>query len=329
MKKDKTQLLRLIFIDRKIREGMKSGNYANCANMAKEYEVSSKSILRDIDYLKNQRDAPILYDPKKKGYYYSEENFQLPAMEISAGDLFALCIAEKVFKQHENTPIYKKLTSVFKKIEESLPEQVSIHPSWIDSSISVVGEYRTAIDPQIWQVVANSLQHSKILSISYKKPGDKEVSKREVEPYHIVSFQGEWYLIAFCHNRKSILTFAISRIIKATLQQKTFTVPNDFDYRQFSKEKFGIFNGPKSFKVEILFDRNNAPFIEEREWHPSQKLERQSDGSLILTISASHYLEVKKWVLSWGSGAEVLKPKELRMEIQEELRKMVQQYEST
>ena len=77
--RDKTQLLRLVFIDRKIREGMRSGIYANCSSMAKEYEVSSKSIMRDIDYLKNQRDAPIEYDPQKRGYYYTEDNFKLPA----------------------------------------------------------------------------------------------------------------------------------------------------------------------------------------------------------------------------------------------------------
>ena len=67
IQKDKTQLLRLVFIDKKIREGMRFGNYANCSSMADEYEVSTKSIMRDIDYLKNQCDAPIEYDPSKKG----------------------------------------------------------------------------------------------------------------------------------------------------------------------------------------------------------------------------------------------------------------------
>ena len=114
IQKDKTQLLRLIFIDKKIREGMRSGIYENCHSMAKEYEVSSKSILRDIDYLKHQCEAPIEYDSSKKGYFYTEENFKMPAININASDLFAICIAEKVLKQHQDTPVYQKLFSVFK-----------------------------------------------------------------------------------------------------------------------------------------------------------------------------------------------------------------------
>ena len=95
MTRNKNQLLRLIFIDKKIREGMESGVLANCRRMADEYEVSPKSIMRDIDYLKYQRDAPIEYDSQKKGYYYTEEKYTLPAMDISESDLFAICLAEK------------------------------------------------------------------------------------------------------------------------------------------------------------------------------------------------------------------------------------------
>jgi predicted DNA-binding transcriptional regulator YafY len=328
MQKDKTQLLRLVFIDRKIREGMKSGNYANCSNMAQEYEVSSKSIMRDIDYLKNQRDAPIAYDARKRGYFYSEENFKLPAIDINASDLFALCITEKVLKQHENTPIYEKLRSIFHKIEESLPEKVSIEPSWVNSSISIVGEHRTLIEPHIWAVIAEALQQSKLLSLAYLKPGAGKATKREIEPYHLVSFQGEWYVIGFCRTRKMVLTFAISRIRSAALGSQTFSIPEDFDFQEISRKRFGIFSGEKPFEVTIIFDKKNAPYVKEREWHPSQKMKSRQDGSLQLTLTTSHFLEIKKWILSWGRGAQVLEPDTLRSEIINELAEMSRLYQS-
>lgn len=327
MQKDKTQLLRLVFIDRKIREGMKSGNYANCSSMAREYEVSGKSIMRDIDYLKNQRDAPIEYDAKKRGYYYTEENYKLPAIDINASDLFALCITEKVLKQHENTPIYEKLRSFFQKIEESLPEKVTIQPSWISSSISIIGEHRTIIEPKIWAIIAEALQQTKLLALSYMKPGSGSVTKREVEPYHLVSFQGEWYLMGFCRRRAKVLTFAISRIRAAEMRQETFTVPPNFNFQKISQKRFGIFSGREPFQVKIIFDKENAPYVKEREWHPSQKTESRKDGSLLLSLTTSHFLEIKKWVLSWGSGARVLEPESLRGEIIKELEQMTRQYQ--
>ena len=118
MARNKAQLLRLIFVDRSIRKGMRSGKLANCSSMAEAYEVSYKSIMRDIDYLKHQCDAPIEYDPQRHGFYYTEETYQMPAINISESDLFAICVARKALEQHRNTPVYDKLLRVFGRIEQ-------------------------------------------------------------------------------------------------------------------------------------------------------------------------------------------------------------------
>src|SRR3990167_178078 len=180
MAKDKTQLLRLLFIDRKIREGMRTGIVANCSSMAAEYEVSAKSILRDIDYLRSQRDAPIAYDATARGYYYTEENYALPAISLNESDLFAIRIAEKALRQHEDTPIYRTLQKVFRKIEDSLPEKVSVHPAWVEDKLSVIPERQTKLAPEIWETVSSGLSKNRTLAISYRKPGGRESTERRV-----------------------------------------------------------------------------------------------------------------------------------------------------
>lgn len=132
MPKFKPQYRRLLFIDRKIREG----RYPNCRTLAKEWEVSIKTMQRDISYLKWELEAPIEYDSVKHGHYYTEANYRVPAISISESDLFAICIAEKALQQYKETPVYPKLASVFAKIQESLPQKVSVYPSWVDSRIS-------------------------------------------------------------------------------------------------------------------------------------------------------------------------------------------------
>lgn len=306
---------------------MNSGNYANCSSMAQEYEVSTKSILRDIDYLKNQCDAPIAYDTSKKGYFYTETNYKMAAININASDLFAITIAEKVLKQHRNTPIYNNLKSVFKRIEESLPEKVSIHPVWLNNKISVIEGHRTRISPEIWAIIAEALQHGHTLSVIYQKPNE-EPGQRKIDPYHLVNFQGEWYLIGRCHLRKKLLTFAVSRIKEAKILSTTFHVPADFDFREFSAHRFGIFSGEECYKVKILFTKEQAPYIMEREWHPSQSISKNGNGSLLFELSTNHLLEIKQWVLSWGAGAEVLEPDNLRQEVRKELTEVLKKYET-
>ena len=326
IQKDKTQLLRLIFVDKKIRQGMRFGNYANCSSMANEYEVSTKSILRDIDYLKNQCDAPIEYDPRKKGYFYTEESYSMPAINITASDLFAIAIAQKALQQHEDTPVYDKLVNVFKRIEESLPEKVSIHPGWIDNRISIIQHQKTTIHAQTWSCIADALQQNKTIAIRYHKPQAPTAQNRHVDPYHLVNYQGEWYLIGFCHLRKKTLTFAVSRIEQATITNKTFDEPIDFDYGQQTASGFGIFSGKDRHHIEIYFAKKQAPYIQERLWHPSQEISTNNDGSIVLSMTTSHLFDVKQWILSWGSGARVIKPETLRDEIRRELKGCLDQY---
>ncbi len=326
MAKDKTQLLRLLFIDRKIREGMHSGIMANCSSMAAEYEVSAKSILRDIDYLRSQRDAPIAYDARVRGYYYTEENYALPAISLNESDLFAICIAEKALRMHEDTPIYRKLQKVFRKIEDSLPEKVSIHPAWVEDKLSVIPERQTRLEPEVWEAVSAGLSKNRALAISYRKPGGRESTERRVDPYHLVRYQGEWYLIGHCHRRGAIVTFAMSRIETALLLEKRFSVPEDFDHARYSGTQFGIFSGEREILVKVWFSREHAPYVLEREWHPRQTEVRKKDGSVVLGFPARHLYEVKRWVLSWGSGAKALAPKELADSVQKELASALADY---
>lgn len=316
----------MLFIDRKIREGMRRGVLANCTAMAAEYEVSTKSILRDIDYLKNQRDAPIAYDPQQRGYYYTEDNFALPAISLNESDLFAICIAEKALKQHEDTPIYRKLQGVFKKIEASLPEKVSIQPQWVESRLSVLPEPQTRFDPETWERISQGLNANHRLQLSYLKPGAHEATERQVDPYHMLRYQGEWYLLGYCHLRAKVLTFAVSRVCSVLVLDQTFELPADFDAEQTGAGQFGIFSGGEEFMVRIRFEAEHVPFVRERQWHPAQHIEECADNGVELSFPARHVYEVKRWILSWGGGVQALAPPELVDGVRAELVAALAQY---
>jgi proteasome accessory factor B len=223
---NKPQYARLLFIDEKVR----SGSYPNAATIAEEYEVAQRTILRDIEYMRDMLGAPIEYDNSRRGYFYLEKNFFLPALDMSESDFFAICITEQALKQYENTPLYEKLSVIFKRLREYLPESIRVNTTWIDTEYTFMHESFTRIDPDVWENVSSALRWRKQIDILHRKAGAPEDVRRVVDPYHIVNYRGEWYLVGFCHKRKSVVRFAMSRISSALIQDKGYIIPDNFNF---------------------------------------------------------------------------------------------------
>jgi Predicted transcriptional regulator len=310
MAKYKPQHTRLLFIDRKIREQ----RFPNCRSMAEEWEVSVRTIQRDIDYMRYELDAPIDYSAKERGYFYTEENYRMQAINIRESDLFAIYLAEKLLAQYEGTPVYANLRSVFSKIEECLPDKAILRPDSYPGLFTVLPPFTTVIQPEVLSTVFDCLRVSTRLAIEYRSPGG-DAAWRTIDPYHGVRFEGDWYVVGYCHLRNAIRTFSLARMITARRTTEQFVRPASFDFRKLFGSHFGIHWGKDDIEVRIHFTPAVAVFVRERQWHPSQRIDQQDDGSLILVLRVNHLLALKRWILSWGDAAKVLAPRDLADEI--------------
>lgn len=306
MAKYKPQHSRLLFIDRKIREK----RYPNRYSLAEEWETSYKTIQRDLDYMRYELNAPIEYSAKQRGYYYTEAQYQLPAIHIRESDLFAIYLADKLLAQYEGTPVYDSLRSVFSKIEDSLPDKVATRSGSDQNLFTVLPPFATVILPEVLATVFDCLRTSTRLEVEYRSPGGEPIWRR-IDPYQGVRFEGDWYVVGYCHLRRAIRTFSLARMRSAKKSAEGFTRPASFDFRQLFGSHFGIHWSEDETEVRIRFNRHAAAYIRERQWHPSQTIDDQTDGSLILTVTVNHLLELKRWILSWGDDAQVLTPAEL------------------
>nr|WP_320009444.1 WYL domain-containing protein [uncultured Desulfobulbus sp.] len=306
MPKNKLQHARLLFIDRQIRDK----RFPNCASLAEEWEVNPRTIRRDLDYLRFELDAPLAYSASKRGFYYTETQYQLPALQMRERDLFALFLADKLLAQYEGTPVYDSLRSVFSKIEQNLPDKITLSSSSDQSLFTVIPSSSTVIIPEVQELIFTALRSAKQVEIIYQSPGGQP-QKRSLDPYHCVRYEGDWYVLGFCHLRAALRTFSLARIRSAEVTEIQFTRPENFDFQAIFSSHFGIHWGEGTTVVRIHFNVNAAPYIRERTWHPSQTIDEQQDGSLILTMRVNHLLELKRWILSWGAEAKVLAPPEL------------------
>lgn len=327
MPKFKPQFRRLLFINEKLKEG----KFPNCVTLAREWEVSEKTIQRDLDYLRNELCAPVAYDPLRHGYYYTEPNYSMPAISVSESDLFSICVVRTLLSQYRNTPLYEKLSSVLHKIAESLPDQTDVNPSWMTDRILVFPEPVTQVRSAVWDTLAKAIRDNHRIALRHAAPGPTAGTdeERTVDPYYLVSYKGEWYLSAYCHQRQAIRTFGISRISRARLLTDTFTMPAGMTPLKMFGDRFGIIWKPVFHTVSIRFTPMVAPYIRERQWHPAQRIKEAKDGSLVLEFKTNHLIEVKDWVLSWGAGAEILAPTELVEKITQDLKATLKNYTGT
>ncbi|OHD07056.1 MAG: hypothetical protein A2Y41_07125 [Spirochaetes bacterium GWB1_36_13] len=323
MGKTKNQLRRWLYIDKRIR----SGDYPNTTHFIKGFleeegeEISIRTIMRDLEFLKTEFNAPIEYDPYQLGYFYSKKNYRLSILNLKESELFALMIAEKALEQYKNTPVHRKLMKIFDKIHRILDEKIEIKASWLNFKYTFLYPGASIVEDEVWETVFRGLEENREMEILYTKPGE-EAEKRLIHPYHIVNNNGTSYLIAYCMTRQGIRVFALSRIQNPRLTERQFEISKDFQIEEFLQKKFGVLPEEEEKEIKIRFNPDAAFYIKERIWFPEQKLSEEKDGSLTLSFQTRSLPEVKRWVMNWGKNAKVLAPEILISDIKNELKAM-------
>jgi proteasome accessory factor B len=296
----------------------------NATTLANQLEVSTKSIHRDLEFMRDRLKLPLAYDPQRHGFYYTQAVTSFPAMQVTEGELFSLLVAEKALQQYRGTPFEKPLTSAFQKMAEAMPEAISLHLADLDQAISFRTRAEPIVNVEIFDTLAKAVARHRQLEIQYRKPGEAQPERRVVDPYHLANINGEWFLFAFDHLRKAIRTFVPARIHLATFTGNTFQRPEKFSVEKTLQDSFGVHSGKELHEVVIRFNARAADYIREKRWHPSQQIRPLKDGKIELHLKLSSLGEIERWILGWGCSAVVLKPKELVGSIKEAARQIVE-----
>jgi len=296
----------------RIHAKFKQGSLPNCSKLAKELEVSAKTISRDIDFMRDRMLLPIEYDASKHGYYYSREVESLPTIDISEGELLALAIARKSLDHYKGTPFEKPLANAFNKIAASLPDTITANLSDLSETISFKQSGHSRIDEDLLNLAIKGAMNRTTIEFDYKKPGNANPEKRTIDPYHVTNYQGKWYMLGRDHSRNAIRTFLLTRALNIRHTDQTFTPASDFSADDYLWNSFGIYSPSGDHHVKIKFSSKIAEYISENIWHTTQVATLQEDGSIILEFKLGCLIELSRWLISWGPQAEALEPTELR-----------------
>lgn len=295
----------------RIHEAIQSGSFPSADELANSLEVSSKSIYRDLEFMRDRLNLPLEYDALRRGFHYTQEVNSFPTIQITEGELFAILIAEKSLQQYRGTHFERPLVSAFKKLCSSLPDSISLHLADWDKAVSFRNRAEPVFNLEVFDAIARATARSQQIEITYRKPGRSDCETRLVDPWHLGNINGEWFLFAHDHLRKDLRTFMPSRIQSVRLTGKKFVRPQKFSIENRLHSSFGVHSGHGNYKIIVRFDPSVADYVREKKWHPSQKLTEIKGGGVDLQLELSSLVEVERWILSWGGKAKVIEPPEL------------------
>lgn len=271
--------------------------------------VSARTIRRDLEALA-QAGFPI-ESVRRDGRAVHSLNREvfggLVAAGFSLSELCALYLSRTLLAALAGGPFHDSLASAFDKLAEALPPAlwrfVDQLPTALAAKASVV-RGGTATPRLVDALLTAVLGHRRV-RMRYHSFASQQVKDYEVEPYRVAYAHGTLYLFAFVPAYGEMRTFAVQRI------EALVVLEDAFDPREASVGVFpdsvSAYSGPPS-RVVIDFSPEEAPYIRERDWHPSQRLDPLASGGVRVTLDVSLDWGLEAWILGFGSAARVVEP---------------------
>lgn len=329
MKTNDKQLRRLVrFIDE-----VKKGNYPNAIKFSKllsdqdltygtDLSCCSKTIKRDIEYLKNTIGAPIDYDRSEHGYYLYMKDWALPELSLGGDELFA-----ELFVRHLSKDTV--LPSLKEHLETGWDVQITSSPDK-DTNISALNSviYATgrnvSIDDEISKIILHAWKECYTIEAVYKKNKQDKGFSRKLDIHALFLSERVWYCRAYCHTRSGFRNFAIHKFEAAKTLDSRFKRSK----KVINEMKNGkLFDFKTIDSVTVSCSPDIADYINDREWFPNQNTEILKDGSLIVNLKNAPSQAVKSWIMSFSGEMEVIKPQSLRDEIYQASFKLMEKHQ--
>lgn len=270
------------------------GQKVTASALAERFEVSRRTISRDIDAL-CMAGFPIVSEQGRNGGLSLAPGYRFDRQALTKEEHLALTAALSGLES-VSTPT-SGAAALREKLSPEQPEGRLL--------IDLGSFYRDSLTEKL-ALLQEAIGARKLVSFRYYS--EKGESHRRVEPYRLAFQWGNWYLFARCLARQDFRLFKLSRLWALQTEAETFS-PVEIPPEQLD------FNRPwaKNFQLCALFDPKETYRLVE-EYGPDC-FTVEPDGRLRLTVDFTFYNTMLSWVLSFGGGVEVLSPAELRNDL--------------
>jgi len=295
-------------------------------------EISRATFKRDLDYLRDRMNAPIVYDRSMGGYRFDKPNagdkIELPGLWFSEKEATALVLMQHLLANLDTSGLLSPHIAPLMDIVDGILGQSEVSAKELRKRIKVFGMSARKNILENFEEVGVSLLKRQRLQLSYYSKGKNELTERAVSPQRLIFYRDNWYLDAYCHLRKGLRSFAMDGIRKAhVLEDKTTEVSEKELHENFA-ESYGIFSGKATQRAKLRFTPEKARWVSAETWHGQQVSSFDKDGNYVLEFDYNQDPELVMEIMKHGDGVEVIGPASLKSKVRAELEKALKKYPS-
>ncbi len=288
-----------------------------------ELEVSRATFKRDMEYLRERLNAPIVWDREARGYRFESVKttgpaYELPGLWFSPGELYALLAAQKLLADIEPGILATHVAPLHARLA-ALLEASGHAASEITQRVRLLSMARRTVEPRFFTDIAMALLERKRIEIDAWNRGRNEINTRTVSPQRLIHYRDNWYLDAWCHLRQGLRSFSIDTIQRVRVLREKARNVSDKALDAHYASAYGIFSGKPKARAVLRFSPERARWVAAERWHSQQQSEWLPDGSYLLRVPYADERELLMDILRHGRHVVVEAPISLKQQVAEEV----------
>ncbi len=316
------RLLRLITL-------LQSSRGYSADDLARELEVSRRTVFRDLNMLELAH-IPYYFDPDTGGYRISR-HFFLPPVSLTLTESLAILMMTGRLRSSSALPLMGQAARAAMKVESALPVGVREHVGSVLARLHVdlgpVSRHEGLDD--MFDQISGAIAHRRVCKLVYISFLEQEQTRLTVHPLRLVFMGRAWYVIAWSVRDKEVRTYKLGRIRKLTVSEQVFNSPRQ-EGGSAGENIFGqawsMIPEGKVYDIHLHFDKKVAGNVAEVQWHASQQVQWNDDGSIEFHVSVDGLGEISWWIFGYGDQVEVISPPELRDRVGETARRTAERH---
>ncbi len=277
--------------------------------LAEKFEVSVRTILRDIDDI-SKAGIPITTSQGQGGGISIMDGYKIDRTLLSSSEMQAIFSGLKSLDSVSGTNRYRQLMD---KLSVSNTINADNH-----IIIDLATWDKNAVSTKI-ELIKAAMEQKRIITFRYYSP--ERTEQRSIEPYRLVFQWSSWYVWGFCVKRQDYRLFKLTRMTELTKTEDAFVQRDIPEYecdklRHTKGEISATVRFDKSVKWRIVDEFGTENFTEDE------------NGNVILTFTWSDKLSFYSYVLGFRENAEIISPAEYREEFLELLKNITAKYQT-
>ena len=331
------RLLRLV-------TSLQCGRGQSADDLARELEVSRRTVFRDLNMLELAH-IPYYFDPDTGGYRISR-HFFLPPVSLTLTESLAILMMTGRLRSSTRLPLMGQAARAAMKVESALPAEIREHVGSVLDRLHVdlgpVSRHE-GLDDMFDQITAAIVQR-RVCKLVYISFLEQEQIRLTVHPLRMVFVGRAWYVVAWSVRHKETRTFKLGRIRKLTVAEEVFSLPRqaggakgaagaggaggstDSAAESVFGQAWCMIQEGKVYDIHLHFDKKVAGNVAEVQWHASQRVQWNDDGSIEFHVSVDGLGEITWWIFGYGDQVEVISPPELRHRVGQAASRMARRH---